>query len=143
MPRASSDRLSIFDWEAPSSIQQGAPVNGTWYPVHDIDVPHRVKLAVFSILDTGETLELELTISGNAPIVIVAAALADAINKVFENEGPQNVTEFTVEDFNSEHRVSYLFDCHSLLVRVRKTTANGVGDLNAKIQWGRLEAVAL
>lgn len=118
-------------------------MNGTWYPVHDIDVPHRVKLAVFSILDTGETLELELTISGNAPIVIVAAALADAINKVFENEGPQNVTEFTVEDFNSEHRVSYLFDCHSLLVRVRKTTANGVGDLNAKIQWGRLEAVAL
>ncbi|GAI62226.1 unnamed protein product [marine sediment metagenome] len=135
-----SGKLTIFDFEIPENLIQVAPNQDQWYPVMVIDRPLRCDSINFIVAVANETLEIELTISGGVPIVVAQAAVAGTNYALFRSGNPGvGPVPFVPEDTNAEHRDTPIFECHSLHVRIRKTTALGAGNLSCLVHWGRLE----
>jgi len=92
----------------------------------------------FQVRDTDETLEIEITLDGQLRNSVFAAtnntgyyALKSptAANTLFCNSGSQYAL------YRHIH-ADFLRQC---LIRIRKTTAAGAGDLRAIIQYGLLK----
>lgn len=120
-----------------AALNQAAPVQNTWYTVANLrDV--RLNRIHFTVQTTGETLELELTIDGVMLGVVsqaVAAGAGYTVNEIYLSWDGTHY--FVVSTTNNVIGDIPFFECQSLLVRIRKTTNTGAGNLRAAVSYNQ------
>lgn len=118
--------------QADAVLAQAAPVQNTYYPILNTTSNCRV-LAIFGMVaDTGETLQLRLTIDGQ---VIENTAAAVPANTYFEAvHFVGGVIEWTTIDTGARYR-AFLIEGKSVKVEIRKTTIAGAGNLNGRVRY--------
>jgi len=135
-------RPTIFQQQGDAVINQAAPVINTYYTVLETTNTRIIRMCC-SVADTDETLNFRFTIDGN---VIVTDAVAPGIGV---HEFPHNNMPGGVGNSNwglsngvganpAYSFGAFLFECRTAKIEVRKTTANGVGVLSARVQYARI-----
>jgi hypothetical protein len=116
-----------FKHQADSILNQAAPVQNTWYTVLDTVVNARLIGLGILIADTGETLEVRLTVDGNIIIGSGAAVAGTDYHAMVHTHATGTVLTFSSTDAPR----AFMLEGRSLKVEVRKTTAAGAGNLKA------------
>jgi len=122
-----------FQLQADAVLVQAAPVQNTWYTVLNTQNARVLGIA-YEVAATGETLEVRMTIDGRVftPSQAAVAGTDYYIKKDHTADWgfalPPDVTQYI-------NQLSFLFDCRSLKVEMRKTTANGVGALTCRVAY--------
>lgn len=117
-------------------LNQAAPVQNTWYTILDTTTNVIVYEACVQVDTTGENLEWRATIDGETVSGGISPALADTVYFIyiilrsydrFLNSNVTNLLMFA----------GYTpFWCRSFKLEVRKTSANGAGNLRGNILHG-------
>ena len=121
--------------QADATIDQANPVQNTWYTV--LATTLNVELDQFSmqVADTGETLAVEWTVDG---IVLTMNQAATAGSQYMVHKGANQdtltITASATAQYGASSRYAPL-KCRSLKIRVRKTTAAGVGNISARAMY--------
>lgn len=132
----------MFEYQAPVTLNQAAPVQDTWYPILDTTAYVRVYQISVNIADTNETLEVEVTVDGQTLTGSVAATHTTSYAAVPRAAGIVRtaVMVLFVDDGTWWERArAFCFDGHSVRIRVRKTTAAGAGNLMGIVNYGVLK----
>lgn len=122
-----------------ATLTQAAPVQNTYYTILDTVLDARIYAIGVRIQDTGETLQVRLTIDG---LVIESAAVACVAGQnnliVIDNDCLPAMNEYTITTgINSYASYSQLLvEGRSVKIEVRKTTAAGAGTLYGRVQYG-------
>jgi hypothetical protein len=129
----------IWEYQAPAVLNQAAPVQNTWYYVlGTVTVPVancRVIAIGINIEDTNETLECDALVDGET---IPSSTACTQSTPYFGYLYPEPITRIDNLVFANDTRIlwkSHLFDGRRVQVRVRKTTAAGVGNLIATVMY--------
>lgn len=122
----------------PAFLAQAAPVNGTFYVVLDTTQNCHVMDICFEVRDTGEDLECEIVIDGKTYIIALSAVANTPYTAYIVKPGPVTaaVEEYggSNTDFQA-YRGGYLIEGRSVRVRIRKVTAAGAGNINARVMY--------
>ena len=137
----SGGRLGVFEYQDPSTLNQGAPVQNTWYDIIN-ETNARVYSVAANVEDTNETLEVRSIIDG----VTSGAGSIGAINSTeYRVRWSYSAIARTVSMAliaesadQAVRRGAYLAEGKHVRIQVRKTTATGVGNLTGVAQWGKL-----
>ena len=130
----------VFEYQAPAVLNQAAPIQNDWYVLLPTTLNCRVYKAVVNIEDTNETVEMEInidgqTIQGNGFALVHSTSYYAVIE-------PNAITRIDLVDlFNDANIIrflSFLCEGRSVQIRVRKTTAAGVGNLTGIVTYGIL-----
>lgn len=119
--------------QTPAILDQAAPVNGTFYTVlAATGVYTRIFDIIAYVQTVGETLELEITIDGRLPIITPWAAAAGTVYEMIVSNSI--AAEFTFAGWHQY--IPYINQYgHDVLIRLRKNTAAGAGNLRAKVHY--------
>jgi hypothetical protein len=118
-----------------SFLDQGTPVQNTWYTALDIAGSIRILSIKANVNTTGEDLELRLTIDGIAATLTQTAA---AFTTYFVSVNGNIANGFNLSTTQNEQVRAFLIECRSLKIEVRKTTAAGVGNIQVRTIFQRL-----
>jgi hypothetical protein len=120
-----------LEFQAPLVVTTAAPVSTTWYTVLNITDAGLLITASAGVDTADETIELEITIDGHLIPLNALPATADTdYHAVIFWDNSQDRFELHLSGLDAGHRYLYLPFRNSLLIRVRKTTALGAGNLN-------------
>jgi len=124
-------------WEhKPSaSLDQASPVQNTWYTVLDTTTNVKIYWITMKILATNEDLEIRITIDGTTMTGSQAGAVAGTTYFVFLNEA--NELAVTTTGYNAAKYAA--LEARSIKVEVRKTSANGSGNLQGEVVYAKRE----
>ena len=128
------DEFIVKHWErqAEASLNQGTPTQNTWYDVlPETSDPTNVIVIAVCVEDTDEDLEFRATIDGNAHTEAWTAT-ADSVYYMYYAPAVY-ATTIQIISSTSVTATSYLgytFRGHSVHLELRKTSANGAGNLN-------------
>lgn len=114
-------------------LSQATPVQNQWYTVLDTTVNARIIGMTGLIVTTGETLEMKITIDG----VVVSgsqAATADTWYQFYPHLATANGL-FATTSYTGQ--VAFLFEGRSIKIEIRKTTANGTGNLKSVVTYAK------
>ena len=115
-------------------LNQAAPVQNTWYSVLNCYNSIIYEIEIY-VADTAETLELRVTVDGNAFTLAQAAVAATGY---YFNMGGSVTTGFvfTITATDPLLTKAFHFYGRTVLVELRKTTATGAGNLRAMVLYG-------
>lgn len=142
MPKAFRGRIAMFEYQPPAVINQAAPVQNTWYTLLEATDYVRVYQVAANIEDTNETLEVEVVIDGETLPGVPFAATHSTVYYAYVD--PDAINRVDGVGLNTPHTGIYrafMIEGHNVRIRVRKTTAAGVGNLTAIAIWGVLTDV--
>lgn len=115
-------------------LDQAAAVQNTWYEGFPVLRNLKIYQIIFAMLTNNETLELEITVDGVTETLTVAAvANTGYLVNLSGNTGAliHWYTPYVNTVWNQP-----LYECKSLYMRIRKTTAVGAGALRLKTTYG-------
>lgn len=136
MIRGSGAPSQIFKLQADATLVQAAPVQNTWYTVLNTTSNVRLIKTLMVVVDTGETLQMEITIDGNT-ITGTQVAVAGTIYEAVSTQSAITAQSIAFGTISAANLTGFIFEGRSVSVRVRKTTAAGVGSLSAKVVYAR------
>lgn len=119
-------------------ISQAAAVQNTWYTLLDTKRNVRIAYNTVAIDVAGEDLEVEWTIDGQT-YTAAFSAVAGTLYHIYLAGDAQNPT-WTIRSTTTPTAVIWaggFWECRSLKVRVRKTTAVGAGTLVARMVYAK------
>lgn len=117
---------------APAWLNQAAPVQNTWYTVLAATGRYtKMELVVFGVMAAGETLGMEIVCDGVTSLVTKAAVAGAAYQVRYSQEASQG-DRYTWQGAAVTVQPA-IVEGHDLRVRIRKTTANGAGNLKCKV----------
>lgn len=134
--------MGIFEYQEPATLDQAAPVNGTWYTILDTTEKCRIYGITVNIEDVNEDIEAKLTIDGKT-IPAAATTLTHSTNYDI-NWDLDAINQAVALVFNNgtvTHHRAFLMECKSVKVEVRKVTAGGTGNLTGIVDYGVLKRV--
>jgi hypothetical protein len=132
---------AMFEYQAPAVLNQAAPVQDTWYTVLDTVSNARVYQAGMNVEDTDETLEVKVTLDGiTIGTVAIAATHSTAYYLYWVFDPITRTTKISLST-TFQHARSFLLEGHSVKVELRKTSANGAGNLTGIVMYGVLKNV--
>jgi hypothetical protein len=120
-----------WQMQATATLSQASPVQNTYYNILAATARVRLLYAVASVATTGETLQVKITIDGQAYTVSVAATAGSTYYVYFSGLTAAGVPTFTMSTTATPLGGSggnYL-EGRSIQVQVEKTTANGTGTI--------------
>lgn len=125
----------VFKHQPDVTLDQASPVQNTWYTV--LDTTRNCRLYSVSVLvaTTGETLEVRITVDG-VTITGGIDATADTVYKAIWYFGTMVANQLYLATADPHH--TFLLEGRSVKVEVRKTTANGTGNLKAKVTYAKI-----
>lgn len=130
--------LMATEHQAPELLDQPNPVNGTWYTVCNLTGPGECFDLGAAIMTVNETIEMQVTIDG----VLIPSwggypGIAGADAGGFFYCLASNLSDFcrllAAATAANRRIVKWRTSFH---VEVRKTTANGAGNLRGMVIWG-------
>jgi hypothetical protein len=118
-----------FEHKDAALLDQATPVQNTWYTV--LDTVHNVKVfgIAAGIADTGETIEVRVTVDGGT----VTGSQAAVAGTSYRVHPYLLMTGLTLTFSSSVLINSNMCEARSFKVEARKTTANGTGNLKASV----------
>jgi len=130
---------TIYAWrhQADAVLDQATPVQNTWYTVLAATDDVKLIYVMDDIETTGETLECEITIDG-LTLTVSHAAVAGTYYNIFKTLQAQNLSALSLGTASISSAYQIALEGQSVAIRVRKTTANGTGNLVARITWAKL-----
>lgn len=129
-----SGLITAISFQAKQALlSQAAPVQNTWYTILDTAYCAKLFGIAVSVADTGETLEVRMTVDG-ATVSGSQAALAGTAYKALPYTTPTGLyllmsTSSLINGNETEGR--------SVKVEVRKTTAAGTGTITGCVNYGQ------
>lgn len=130
--------MGVYEYQPPAVLDQGAPVQNTWYTILSATRNVRIKMINVHIADTNETLEVRMTKDGE---VIDSAGFAATqgvsypINFHADAITLTDLLEFDDTPVQYAKYRSFLAEGKLVKVEVRKTTAAGVGNLTGIVTY--------
>lgn len=117
-------------------LNQANPVQNTWYPVLVATDDVRLIGGAVAIITTGEDIQTRITVDG---VVYPATQAAVAgITYHFVKAIDYVSSYLTLDATQYDNSFTFLVEGQTVSVEVRKTTANGVGNLRGCAMWARL-----
>lgn len=113
---------------------QAAPVQNTWYTVMDTTPNVRLYIITLRVADTGEDLELRITVDGEVYTAVVAAV---AGTTYYCYIGAGNWMNYAGTHINVMGYDSLV--ARSAKIEFRKTSAAGAGTITSMVEWGKKE----
>lgn len=134
-------KKSMFEYQAPATLNQANPVQNTWYLILDTTKYVRLYGISVNIEDTNETLECRVTIDGET-LGIAANAATHSTNYYakFLPGAISRVNNLYINEITFPYK-AFLLEGHSVKVEVRKTTAAGTGNLTGIVVYGVLKEI--
>ena len=127
-----------FQQQPNASINQATPTQNQYYTVLDTTANCRIISIALRVADTNETLELKLTIDGNSIVKYNISAAAGTNYYATISQGAaytESYLQAGTTDF-SQYR-AFLIEGRSVKVEIKKTTANGTGNLQCSIIYAK------
>jgi len=140
--KKSSYKPSVFQHQASAELAQAAPVINDWYDILPATTNIKLFNISFEVADTGENLECRLIIDGQTYTGTQAGAVADTDYWFFLRNAVGGITAaITTANvmvlYNSANHDSPI-EGRSVQVSLRKTSANGAGNLNGSVMYERM-----
>ena len=127
----------VPELQACATLNQAAPVQNTWYPILATTRNVRVYGVVVKVADTGEDLQIKLTVDG-VELASSANLVAAANTGYYVYLLPYVTGCFIQHDDNASGKArAFLMEGRSVKVEVRKVTANGAGNLQGCVVYGK------
>jgi hypothetical protein len=133
---------AMFEYQAPATLNQAAPVQDTWYDVLPVTKNCRVYEANVNVEDANEDLEFQIIVDGET-IPSYALTATHSTNYIAGRESSAisrldliRLTSTTVSQYRG-----FLVEGHSVQIQVRKITSNGAGNLTGIVTFGVLKNV--
>lgn len=122
----------VWDWKNVALLEQANPVQNTWYEVLNITTYAKIYYIGYTVADTNETLEIELTINGKTE-TLTQAAIAGTVYKFFYGQSSVQLDHFV----SATGTIGYMLNLEGrgILIRIRKTTAAGNGILSCAVKY--------
>lgn len=120
-------------------LDQAAPIQNQWYPIVNVVVPCFLSSLTAYVMTVGEQLEIEVTLDGQ--IYLEPGGWAAIAGTVYSLNISRLGNVFFV---NADAGGALSIDANSglfldsLVVRLRKVSANGAGELRASVLGGIL-----
>lgn len=129
-----TDIESKLTWKQqfPVETVQANPVIDTWYTLLDTSEDIRLIITSFYVATTGENLQVRLTMNGEL-FTGNAAACAPDTRFFMAFSGYNGLPEITGTDFMPYK--PFIVENTGLKVEIRKTTANGTGNLIGLVSY--------
>ena len=119
-------------------VDQVGPVQNTWYPICNVNDAILTSISVY-VMTVGETLECRITIDGEVWDGQTIAANAGTAYQVVMTRNGNVLYLYYVAGAATPAPDYYMgIRGQSIVVEVRKTTANGAGQLRACVIGSRL-----
>lgn len=137
MPQLRRAVPDIFVHQTEEAGTQAAPVQNTYYTILDAVMNCKLISVNVSVADTGETLQLRVTVDGNA---YVSAAVAVGADADFMAEHAPVITalqKFTLTAV-AVTNIPFLEEGRTVKVELRKTTAAGAGTLSWRVRYAKI-----
>lgn len=125
---------NILSHQSDVDFSQAAPVQNTWYEMLD-EVDIRLIHLTVSVADTGETLEVKITVDGNELTGSVAAGIGNVYHVLLDSETVDGLTLVENTLFTDPQELTFILEGHSVKIEVRKTTANGAGTITGVVKY--------
>lgn len=139
MPTVSLGKpISIWEYQAPATLDQAAPVQNTWYTILDTTLNARLLTIAVNVEDTNEDLQVQVIVDGET---IEANSPATCVHST-RYFCTMTVNPITLVDYIEltptvlHYFRSFILEGKSTKVQVRKTTANGTGNLTGIVTYG-------
>jgi len=123
--------LLTFQVQTEAALAQANPVQNTWYTVLDTTLNAKLFFVTAQIATTGEDINMKITIDGLTYTVSSVAFTAGTLYDAQIRAG--NSAIFTAT--RPTPVFSGGFEGRSVKVEIRKTTANGAGNLNSWVTY--------
>lgn len=120
-------------YQADAALSQANPVQNTWYTILNTTLMVKCWSIIGYVATTGETIEVRATIDGQ---VLTGSQAAVAGTPYGWYKDPLSSALYTDTNYASQF-VMCPFECKSLKVEIRKTTAAGAGNLNGRVTYSR------
>jgi len=137
--KKSSYKPLVFEHQPDALLNQAAPVQNTWYTLFE-DTNVKINQIAITVADTGEDLEAQITRDGELDTCVVAVAVvAGAQHRVYlmnYSSGSRTVVSPALETHLAFRNSP--FEARSVKIEIRKTTANGVGNLQGSVDWDKM-----
>ena len=137
--------VGMFEYQAPATLNQAAPVQNTWYTLLDTESNVRIYHICVGVEDTNETLEVQITIDGETIAADDEACTHSNTYHAWIFPNAINRTDLVKLIIHTTTDVSiykgFLIEGKSVKVEVRKTTAAGAGNLVGICVYGELRKV--
>jgi hypothetical protein len=115
-----------------AKLNQALPVQNTWYTVADLKNVALNNSIAHVVQTTGETVQLEVTLDDETAIVGSQGNTAGTGYNAYVVVGGDLWLNMTDGYGNLG---AWLIYCKSVKVRIRKTTANGTGNLKCSVYY--------
>ena len=127
-----------YEYQAEAALVQAAPVQDTWYTILDTVVKAKLYLIVIRVLTTGEDIGCRITIDGvvygNSASNIITAAASAVKYCYISTAGWMNYATTSI------NLTAYTaLEGKRIKVEMVKRTANGAGDLEGWVLYGKLK----
>jgi hypothetical protein len=121
-----------------ASVTQASPAQNTWYTILDTAMDIRIYAITVKVSTTGETLQCRLTIDGNTWWDQDITGTANTNYWEYKDNDPSAASDMKESATYVAPAYQNPLDGHSVKVEVRKTTANGSGNLLGRVTYGVL-----
>jgi hypothetical protein len=125
--------LNTFQLMPDALLVQAAPVQNTWYTVLDTVANCRLIGLGIGIATVGEDLEVKITVDGRTIIGTGTAVEGAEYQAMIHTHDTGTVLVFS----STEAPRSFIIEGRSIKVEIRKTTANGAGNLLGCAMYGQ------
>lgn len=124
--------------QAPITVTQIGAVQNTWYTLLPTTLNARIYTADFTITDTAESLEFRITIDGQIiSWTEVTCNVGETWSLGLKFDATHNGLTAT-KNGNWQAMRAYLIEGRSIKIEMRKTTANGTGNLTGYCMYTKL-----
>ena len=133
-------KSGVFQYQAPATLNQAAPVQNTWYTILNNTPNCRVYNVSVNVEDTNETLQLRVEVDGQVYNSVGVACTHSTLYYPYHfpdsiNLGASIGLTATVGDMQ---RRAFVVEGRNIKIQVRKTTATGAGNLTGLVSYGVL-----
>jgi hypothetical protein len=134
---------AMFEYQAPAVLNQATPVNGTFYTILDTTKYVRVYDIGINIEDADEDLEVQVTVDGETIAASAATCTHSTSYFCVLHVNPITRVDYIgiISNTNFQFGSHAILEGHSVKIEVRKTSANGAGNLTGIVTYGVLKNV--
>jgi len=122
-----------FIHQTDATLDQAAPAQNTWYTVLNTTINCRIISIAIKVADTGETLEIQLTVDGQV-LTVSQAAVANTWYNLLLDANNSSIYLSTADYMRQR---AFLLEARSVKFEVRKTTAAGAGTISSRIMYAK------